>query len=85
MFLEFDTQWAMSYGYDYAQVQMSTDNGLTWNPVGGNHTYMGRTGPWFNVDTPIYGGVQPTWVHEIIDISSYANHPLRFRFLMSIG
>ncbi len=81
-FLEFDAQWATEYGFDYAQVQITTDNGSTWIPLAGQHTYVGRTTPWFNIDKPIYGGVQPTWVHEIIDISPYARLPFTFRHLI---
>ena len=81
-FLEFDTRWAMSYGYDYAQVQITTDNGSTWKTPGGHYTYVGRVSPWFSFDTHVYGGVQPTWVHEIMDISDYAHHPFRFRYIM---
>ncbi len=81
-FLEFDAQWATEYGYDYAQIQITTDNGSTWIPLAGQYTYVGRTAPWYNIDKPIYGGVQPMWVHEIIDISNYATHPFKFRHLL---
>ena len=81
-FLECDAQWSMEYGYDYAQFQISTDNGSSWISLGGQYTYVGRTAPRFNIDIPIYGGVQPTWVHEVIDISNYAAQPLKFRHLL---
>jgi hypothetical protein len=86
-YLEFDTRWALSYAIDNGQVEVSVGNGSTWSPwtpVAGQYTYLGKPAPWGPLwqypSSPIYGGVQRTWVHEIIDISDYASQPFRFRF-----
>jgi len=86
-YLEFDTQWAISYAIDNAQVEISVNNGSSWSrwtPVSGHYTYMGKPAPWGPTwqfpSSPIYGGVQRTWVHEIMDISDYADRPFTFRF-----
>ncbi len=78
-FLEFDTQWAMEYGWYYAQVEISTNDGATWVPLNGQYTYLARY-PYWSSWEPYYGGVQSTWVHEIMDISDYAQSPFKFRF-----
>lgn len=82
-FLEFDTQWALEYGYmyDYAEVQISTNNGSTWIPLEGQYTFWGRDATFLNFE-PYYGGVRPNWVHEIMDISEYANQSFKFRYLI---
>ena len=82
-FLEFDAQWSLEYGYayDYAEVQITTNNGSTWIPIEGQYTFWGRDATFLNFE-PYYGGVQPNWVHEIMDISNYANQPFTFRYLI---
>lgn len=77
--LEFDTQWDIENNYDYGQVQVSTNNGTTWIALAGQYTNLGA-GTFQPNGQPLYDGTQSTWVHEIIDISSYANQPLRLRF-----
>ena len=79
-YLEFDAQWAMEYAWYYAQVEIS-NNGSTWFPLNGQNTYLASYPPAWSDWEPYYGGVQPTWVHEIMDISEYANNPFKFRFL----
>ena len=80
-FLEFDTQYFLELGYEYAQVQISTNNGSTWTPLKGQYTILGRNLTNGTTFEHYYGGVQSTWVHEIMDISNYANHPFKFRYL----
>jgi len=73
----------MEYGYlfDYAQVQITTDNGSNWIPLEGQYTFLGRNATWLNFE-PYYGGVHSNWVHEIMDISEYVNNPFTFRYLL---
>ena len=80
-FLEFDTQFSLEYAYEYAQVQITTNNGSTWIPLNGQYTILGRNTNNGTTFEHYYGGVQPTWVHEIMDISNYSSHPFNFRYL----
>ncbi len=70
-------------GWDYAYLEISTDDGRTWstirtsrttaeNPAGNNygHGYTGRSG----------GGATPVWVHEQVDVSAFAGQPVLVRF-----
>ena len=79
-FLEFDGLWDIEYGWDYGMVELSTDNGLNWNPLAGQYTEPG--GSHQPRGLPLYDGTQPQWIHEIINISDYANHPLNLRFVL---
>ena len=81
-FLEFDTQYFLELGYEYAQVQITTNNGYlldsafwTITPFSEEILLMGPPSEHY------YGGVQPTWVHEIMDISNYANRPFKIRYI----
>ena len=84
-FLEFDGLWDIEYQYDYGMVQLSTNNGCTWIPPAGQYTEPGGNNQ--SKGSPLYDGTQPNWVHEIINISKYVNHPfnLRFFFTNQIG
>jgi len=77
--LEFDAQWAIENNWDYGQVQISTDGGTFWTALAGQYTNLG-TGSFQPPGQPLYDGTQSTWVHEIIDITSYANQPISLRF-----
>jgi hypothetical protein len=85
-FLEFDTRWAMEFGYvyDYAGVQISENGDWDWRPLRGQYMYMARGANHIDLE-PTYGGVHPNWVHEIIDISSYAKNPFTLRFARRSG
>jgi hypothetical protein len=78
--LEFDTQWDIEENWDYGQIQISTNNGTNWIPLAGQYTNAG-TGTFQPNGEPLYDGIKTTWVHEIIDISNYANNQLALRFL----
>ena len=69
--------------WDYAYLEVSTDDGRTWDtiqtphttdsdPMGNNygHGYTGTSG----------GGDIPRWVHERIDLSAYAGQRVLLRF-----
>jgi len=73
--LEFDTQWDIETDWDYGQIQISTNNGTTWIPQTGQYTNPG-TGSFQPNGEPLYDGTQSTWVHETIDISTYAGQQI---------
>ena len=35
-----------NYGYEYAQVQITTNNGSTWTPLNGQYTISEESLPW---------------------------------------
>jgi hypothetical protein len=76
--LEFRAKWAIEPPgfslYDYARIQISTNDGTTWASLSTNHTqnYSGQ---------PNYYGIKH-WVKEDIDLSAYIGQQVRFRFLM---
>jgi len=80
-FLEYDAQWNIENNYDYAQVQISTNNGTTWIALAGTYTNTG-TGTFQPNGEPLYDGIQSTWVHETIDISNYVNQNISLRFVL---
>ena len=74
-FVTFYAKWAIESGFDYAQLQISTDDGANWSPVGGKYTATFR-------EEPAYFGVQ-YWVAEEIDLTPWIGKIIRLRFAMN--
>jgi hypothetical protein len=76
--LEFCAKWAVEKSattvYDYARVQISTDNGTTWTSLAGKYTITAG-------GQPGYSGIQK-WVKESINLNAYINKSVKFRFTM---
>jgi len=78
------TYWAwydIEPGYDYATIEISTNEGETWHPLAspsgtdanphGNNPAWGYTGS---------SGVSPAWIHEEVDLSPYVGSEVLVRF-----
>jgi immune inhibitor A len=81
--LEFQLWFDIEEGWDYAYAEVSTDEGLSWHILAGEHTtdynpngnafgvgYTGRSG----------GGREPVWMQERIDLSPYTGQEVLLRF-----
>jgi hypothetical protein len=77
--LEFDTQWDIESNYDYGQVRISTNNGISWTPLRGQYMNL-ATGNFQPAGQYLYDGIQSSWVREKIDISGYIGQPIRIQF-----
>ena len=76
--LSFYAKWAIEAGWDYVQVEVSTNNGATWEPQCGKYTHSGNSDQDFN--KPLYDGFQSSWVLEEIDLSQYLGQNIKIRF-----
>lgn len=76
--MSFYAKWAIEAGWDYVQVEVSTDNGSNWIPQCGNYTKIGNE--YQDENQPVYDGLQSTWVLEEIDLSDYINENILVRF-----
>ena len=85
--LDYWTWFNIEGDFDYGYVEVSTDNGTTWdtlkgqyttdtNPNGANygHGYTGHSGHDPKSDAA------PEWVHEQVDLSAYAGKAIQVRF-----
>lgn len=79
--LNFKTWYQTEYGYDYGFVEVSTDNGVTFNKIPGNITRDIGGG------VPGIDGSSDGWVDAVFDLSAYAgkNIQLRFHYLTDGG
>ncbi|MEE2700758.1 MAG: hypothetical protein VX800_01040 [Chloroflexota bacterium] len=64
-------------GWDFAYVQISTDEGLTWHILESQN--MSDGGPQ-NMFGSTYTGNSNGWLRETIDLSEYAGHDVLLRF-----
>jgi carboxypeptidase T len=76
--MSFYAKWAIEAGWDYVQVEVSTDNGSNWIPQCGNYTKIGNSNQ--DDNQPLYDGFQSSWVLEEIDLSDYINENILVRF-----
>lgn len=78
--LTFKAKWLIENNFDYAQVSISTDNGVSWTPLCGKYTNEGTFDQDF--EQPVYDAFQSTWVTEDIDLDAYIGQSVKFRFYL---
>jgi carboxypeptidase T len=76
--LTFMTKWAIEPEYDYAQLNISTDNGLTWLPLCGKYSKPGNSVQ--AEGEPLYDGYKSQWVKEEVSLDDYIGHNVYFQF-----
>ncbi len=77
--LSFSAQWNIENDYDYAQVQVSTNNGINWIPMEGVYTNPG-VGYFQPNGEPLYDGSQLSWINEKMDLSQFSDQQILLRF-----
>lgn len=78
-YLNFYTKFDIENGWDYGQVEVSTNNGSTWIPLQGQYTNSG-TGSFQPAGEPLYDGTKTEWVKEEISLASYISNQFKIRF-----
>jgi M6 family metalloprotease-like protein len=77
--LSFYTWYSIEEGYDYAYVEVSEDEGKTWNSVEGNITT--NDDPYeANAGNGITGNTDNKWVEAKFDLTKYAGKQVSLRF-----
>jgi murein tripeptide amidase MpaA len=77
--LTYWTRFDFETGWDYGQVEISTNNGTTWIPMAGGYTTLG-SGSFQPPGQPLYDGTLTTWVREEIDLTAYNSSQFKVRF-----
>ncbi len=81
--LQFSTWFDIEGWYDWGYVSVSTDDGVTWDALPGEHTLS--EDPVEKAYGPGYtrrsgGGEDPSWVDEFISLEAYAGQKILLRF-----
>jgi immune inhibitor A len=88
--LDFDAWYDIESNWDFAFVQVSTDNGATWHSLSTDQTtdVIDKDGyPDIQANLPGYTGNSNGWIHQTVDLSQYAgqNILLQFRYMTDWG
>ncbi len=80
----FYAKWDIEADYDYARMEVSTDNGANWIGQCGLYTNAGNSsnGSVQPQGEPLYDGVQGTWILEEINLSDYIGQTINIRFIL---
>jgi len=81
--LSFWTKWDIEPLADYVQIQISTDNGSTWQPLCGQYTqpsFLSST-----MGQPIYDGMRDNWVQERFLLNDYLGQNIKLRIKLLSG
>ena len=78
--INFDAKWNIESGYDYVQLEISTDNGNSWIPQCGKYTTKGIETHDYALDEPLYDGNQSDWISESISLTDYIGEEILVRF-----
>ncbi len=76
--LSFKARWELETNFDYAQVQVSTDNGNTWNALCGKYTKNGNS--YQDNNKPVYDAFVFNWVNEQMPLDNYVGQNILIRF-----
>jgi len=77
--LSFWTKFDIESGWDYGQVEVSTNNGASFVPLTGSYTTLG-SGSFQPNGEPLYDGIQTNWVNEIMDLTNYNTSQVKLKF-----
>ncbi|NCT18607.1 MAG: T9SS type A sorting domain-containing protein [Flavobacteriia bacterium] len=78
--ISFYAKWDIENNWDYAQFEISINNGSTWIPQCGKFTNPGSTNNGQPTGEPLYDGTQTEWVLEEINLSDYLGESILARF-----
>ena len=84
--LSYWTHWEIEDKWDFGVVEISTDNGATWQHLIAPHMDEASGNGTQQTGLHGYDGTQAAWVYEEIDLAAYTGHSVYLRFrLMSDG
>jgi PGF-pre-PGF domain-containing protein len=80
--LTFYTKYTIEYGWDFGYVEVSTNNGSTWNQIAGTGTTTYRDGAaYVGVNgAPAYTGTVSNWTLETMNLTPYVGNLILLRF-----
>jgi hypothetical protein len=78
--LSFYAKWELENTWDYVQIEVSTNDGNSWEPQCGKFTNEGSENGGQPTGEPLYDGTQNEWVLEEIDLNDYLGEEILVRF-----
>lgn len=82
--LNFWARWDIEANWDFARVEVSTNNGSTWGSLRGRYTRLGSGDHPAQPDTAYgYDGTRTTWLEEEMDLAAYVGRVIKLRFRLT--
>jgi immune inhibitor A len=81
--LDFDAWYNMEQDWDFAMVQVSVDGGQNWESLSSTKTIdtiHPQGYPEIRANLPGYTGSSNGWIHETLDLSTYAGQEIQLQF-----
>ena len=78
--INFFAKWEIESGFDYVQLEISNDQGNSWQPQCGKYTNLGKENTFEAYNEPLYDGNQYEWVNEVVDLNDYLGDEILIRF-----
>lgn len=81
--LNYWTRWDIEAGWDFALVEISTNDGVSWNHLVGQYMTSASGSGVQTMGLHGYDGTQLNWVNESVDLSFYSGQTVQFRFRLA--
>lgn len=78
--LSFYGRWEIEPRFDYAEVMISTDGGISYSALCGKYTKLGNS--YQDPQQPLYDGFMMPWVREEINLDNYVNQNIIIGFML---
>lgn len=79
--LGFWAKWDIEAGYDYVQLLVSDNEGVSWIPMQGKYTKTGNS--YQQYGEPVYDGIQNDWVLEEVNLDQFLGKNIKIRFVLN--
>ena len=83
----FWTKWSLEPTWDFATVEVSTNNGSSWTTLRAQHSHFGsaRSGSAQPAGSWGYDSYNPgqNWMEQSVDLTNFKNSPLKLRFRLA--
>lgn len=77
-YIDFYARWALETNYDFVQLMVSSDQGLTWILLESQHTSVGTA--YQDQGNPVYHGFRNEWVNETISLAPFLGQNILLKF-----
>ncbi len=85
--IEFSLKWEIDYNYDIATVEISTNNGLSWNYIETSRMKKGLNlkESMHKSDIPAFTGHFPLWIRQFASLDQFIGNDILIRFGLLSG
>jgi carboxypeptidase T len=76
--VNFYAKWDLENNYDYVQLLISTDNGVSWSPLCGKYSEIASSDE--PAGEPVWDAIQNDWIMEDVSLNDYIGMTAKLKF-----